>query len=153
MPTCDPFLQTPGVGWRALARPMPGYHPLHLRMSLLLLFTCTANKMHRGHRQQHLVETANHGRGVYAQPKLPPDKYVGDFDEVPLGLPGSAPCSLRTCCCCLNVGEFETIRTREEPSRSPCCPASRRKASNPTGKHGVGRGTNLRWACSSVRIS
>lgn len=102
-----------------------------------------ANKMRRDHGHT----TANHGGGVYAQPKLPPEHYVGDFDEVQMGLPGSAPCGPRTCCCCLNAGEFETIRTREEPSRAPCCPSSRQRASSTKG--GVGR-VRMCAACSAM---
>lgn len=116
------------------------YHPLH--------FPCTANKiMSRDHRHT----TTNPGGGVYAQPKLPPEHYVGDFDEIQLGLPGSAPCGLRTCCCCLNAGEFETIRMREEPSRAPCCPSSRPKASRHKGSHDVGRAREC--AASSALIN
>lgn len=91
-----------------------------------------ANSMRRGGRRQHRksTEAASCGRGVYAQPKVPPDQYVGDFDEIPMGLPGSAPCGPRTCCCCLNAGEFETISRREEPSRAPCCPRPRPKNNN-----------------------
>ncbi|CAN0033897.1 unnamed protein product, partial [Ectocarpus fasciculatus] len=81
----------------------------------------------RKRRKQEEEAEATRGKGVYAQPKLSPDQYVGDFDEVPIGLPGSAPCSLRVCCCCLNAGEFETISNREEKARFPCCPCLTRE--------------------------
>ncbi|CAM9618495.1 unnamed protein product, partial [Scytosiphon promiscuus] len=80
----------------------------------------------RHNNRQSTTEEATCGRGAYAQPKVPQDQYVGDFDEIPMGLPGSVPCGPRTCCCCLNAGEFETISKREEPSRAPCCPRPRR---------------------------
>lgn len=109
-------------------------------------YYCTANKTggrgRRKRRKQDEDATATRGKGVYAQPKLSPDQYVGDFDEIPIGLPGSAPCSLRICCCCLNAGEFETISNREEESGFPCCPCLAREKkkkklpNNPKGNEG-----------------
>ena len=58
-------------------------------------------------------------KGVYAQPRLPPEQYVGDFDEFPMGLP-RVQCSFKICCCCINAGKFETVCHREEPASGPC---------------------------------
>lgn len=90
--------------------------------SLCALFSPSpANRIRRDPQQGGSL----HGRGPYAQSKLPPDTYVGDFDEVPVGLP-AVPCSLQTCCCCANAGKFETINSREERSAGLClCLGSR----------------------------
>lgn len=104
--------------------------------AVLPYYLMNAANSRRDRRQEQLGDAARHGKGVYAQPKLQPDLYVGDFDEVPMGLPDSAPCGLQTCCCCLNAGEFETIRHREEPSRAPCCPRPRRKIASSPSKRG-----------------
>lgn len=58
-------------------------------------------------------------KGVYAQPRLPPEQYVGDFDEFPMGLP-RVQCGFKICCCCVNAGKFETVGNREEPANGPC---------------------------------
>lgn len=119
-------------------------------MELGTHITSTANWMNRGARTTDPCQ----GSGPYAQSKLPPEIYVGDSEENPMGWPG-VPLSL-TCCCCSNAGKFETINTREESLQVPwcqmCCDSLTRKEGDDIGEDVLARDDRVRLGRRGWRV-